>query len=323
MKTTFIFFFTLLLLSPAVAQQELTKKVPAQAGQTLKMELSTGASVNIYTWPEASIEAQIRIVKCQGGECEVSLEATPYGGLLKSQINQRERNSTSTSIKIDVWVPTDFDVEITSAGGAITATGLNGSLSGRCGGGQLKINDMRGQVTFSTGGGGISIDRGQVLAKIGTGGGNIEIKNAHIEGRLSTGGGNIKVSGIYIISPQDNESSEGILSMSTGAGNIHVGMAHDAYPETMDMQLNTGSGKVLIDIPSTIDPMVDIEMAYTKNFMRQEIKSDVVLQTEETQQWDKRHGTPRKYVFGKSVGGNQQQNITIRNINGDVVIRKY
>ncbi len=323
MKTIWFLFFTLLYLHPTVAQQDFTKKIQAQSGQTLKMQLSSGASVNIYTWPEQSVEAQIKIIKCQGGECEVSLEATEYGALLKSQVDHRAGSSTSTSIKIDVWLPNDFDVEITSAGGAITATGLNGSLTGRCGGGNLKINDMNGKVAFNTGGGAITIDRGHLQASLATGGGNIEINNAYVKGKLSTGGGNIKASGIYIFSPQGNESSKGILSMSTGAGNIQVGMAHDSNPETMDMQLNTGSGKVTVEIPNTMDPMVDIEMAYTRKFLRQEIKSDIVLETEETQQWDARYGTPRRYVYGKSVAGNQGQSITIRNINGDVVIRKY
>lgn len=322
MKTTLILLFVLLVVRPAEAQQDSTYRIPAQAGQTLKMELSSGGSVNIYTWPEPWVEARIRIVKCQGGACEASLEATSYGGLLKSQISH-QKGSTSISIRIDVWLPNDFDVEITSAGGAINATGLNGSLTGRCGGGHLKVNDMTGKIAFSTGGGGITIERGALDASLSTGGGSIEVKNAAMRGRLSTGAGSIKVTGLSILSREDTGASDGLLSMNTGAGNIRIALAHNADPEIMDLQLNTGSGKVSIELPGSMDPSVDIEMAYTRNFPRQEITSDVALETQETQQWDDKKGTPRRYIYARSINGNTRQNITIRNINGDIVIRKF
>ena len=321
-----------LMFLPAFGKAELTERIPAQPGQTLKITLQTGATVNVKTWQENAIEARMEVIEVKGGDVELSLNATNAGGEIRSVFRSpRSSHTTRTNIVIDVLVPEMFNLEISSSGGKVSVEGLKGSLSGRTAGGQLLVSDMAGSVRFSTGGGGVNVVNCRLDASIRTGGGKIHVENSVIEGGINTGGGNVTVSNSTMNGGTNTgggsitaENIQGSYFASTGAGNIRVVLAEATSNQDLEIRLGSGSGEVVVMVPEVMQPAISVELAYTNNYRRgADILSDFTLDIEATDEWDESKGTPRKYIYGTSPAGNEDQKIRIRNTNGNVVLKKY
>jgi hypothetical protein len=97
-------------------------------------------------------------------------------------------------IHLDIAVPAESEVAVTTGGGAVAIQGVGGPAEVRTGGGSISVSGMRRSADLTTGGGSIELTDvdGSVTAR--TGGGGIRI-----EGRLTgsstvrTGGGSIVV----------------------------------------------------------------------------------------------------------------------------------
>lgn len=143
-------------------------------------------------------------------------------------------------------IPRDIDtVKIETAGGSISAKGINGRLIARTGGGGIQVDDIGGSLSAETGG--ESIDVGSVGGdvKVRTGGGQIVIRKAAGKIDASTGGGDMSVSsglqGAVLETGGGNISVQrctGRLKVSTGGGNIDLGDI--AGP----VEIETGGGSI-------------------------------------------------------------------------------
>jgi hypothetical protein len=332
MKTMlFLAAILCLLIQPALASTELTERIPAEPGQTLKVSLQTGATVNVRTWSENAIEARMQVLEATGGDVQLTLSATSDGGEIRSSFRSpRNGHMVRTRIVIDVMVPKVFNLEISSSGGVFNVAGLRGSLNGRSSGGTLVVSDMQGDVNFHTGGGGVTILNSRLNTSISAGGGQIHVDNSVIDGGISTGGGSIMVSNSTVNGGTKTGGGDitadgirGNFSAGTGAGNIRVTLAETGASNDLNLSLGTGSGEVRVMVPKGIDPEIFVELAYTMRKMGADIMSDFALEIEKTKEWDDSKGTPRKYIYGKTAGNNPAQQIRIRNTNGNVVLKKY
>lgn len=332
MKTIFSLAAMLcLLIQPALASRELTERIPVEPGQTLKVSLQTGGVVNVSTWNEDAIEARLQVLECTGGDVELALTATRDGGEIRSKFRSAKNSyMVRTRIVVDVIVPENFNLEISSTGGDVSVNGLMGGLTGRTAGGSLLVSDMQGNVRFSTGGGGVTVLNSHLTANIRSGGGKIQVENSMIDGGMNTGGGNVVVSNSRLNGGTNTgggsitaENIQGRYYAATGAGDIRVILAEAAANNELNLRLGTGSGEVRVMVPDGIDPEISIELAYTGRNLGANILSDFDLEIEKTDEWDESKGTPRKYIYGRSGTGNPGQQIRIRNTDGDVVLKKY
>ncbi len=331
MKTLFAVILICLFVQPVPARTVLTERVPVKEGQTLKMNLPTGATVNISTWQEATVEASLQVLECTGGDCEISLKGTARGAEIHSAFRSARRaHMTSTDIRIDVMVPEKFNVEITSSGGSVSVSGLQGSLQGSTAGGGLNLSGLDGQVRFSTAGGSVEVMNCTLEATISSAGGSIKISDSSIDGGINTGGGSVLVSNTTLNGGTNTgggsitaEDIRGHYYAATGAGNVTVSLSKATAMEELELRLGTGAGKVSLMLPKGMDPEISVELAYTNNREACDILSDFDLDIEKTTEWDDSKGTPRKYVYGKSLSGSPMQSIRIKNTNGDVEIRRY
>ena len=69
---------------------------------------------------------------------------------------------------------------------------------------------------------------------------------------------------------------------------------------------------------------IDIEIAYTRDRRSKDFKieSDFALETEETDEWDYDHGSPRKYIYGLGNVDGGAHKVKIRTINGNVYLKR-
>ena len=173
-------------------------------------------------------------------------------------------------VRIDVTVPEEFDIDITTRGGAIEVTGvtgeveartwggrlrfrdITGSISGRTAGGRIEVDDCAGDVDVRTAGGPINLDRvgGNVIAR--THGGGIQLYDIGGDIEVRTSGGSIEavdVGGELIA----HTSGGGIRARFEGApaGELETsgGSIDVAFPADVGAELDARSfgGRVEVD----------------------------------------------------------------------------
>jgi hypothetical protein len=194
---------------------------------------------------------------------------------------------------------------------------ISGSLGGGIGRGTdgfgrgVATSYGGGTLAISKDGGEIVIDRAPDGAVLQTGGGRIVVGSSDREVSANTGGGDIEL-----------ENVAGDATASTGSGDIRISVVNSRRSEhTIDVQ--SGRGRVVIEVPASLDARIEIESAYTENFNRRtSISSDFTLENSETDQWDSTVGTPRKYVRAVGVVGNGRGLIRVHTVNGDVVLKR-
>ncbi len=184
-------------------------------------------------------------------------------------------------------------------------------------------------LSISKMGGDIDVDAAPHGADLQTMGGSIHLHSFGNSAKLKTMGGNIEV-----------DDADGPLHATTMGGNIDVDAAADSlYATTMsgdvtahvfassssssrDIKLYSLNGEISLIVPKDFPMTVDIELAYTKDHTDEfRIISDVGLDTTRTTEWERDHGTPRKYIYAKGRVGSGQNHVVIHTINGNVRLK--
>ena len=197
-------------------------------------------------------------------------------------------------------------------GNAITGSAVGGigrgiSSSGR----SVSVTSGGRSIAIAKDGGEIVIDNAPDGAVLETGGGRIVVRSSEGGVRANTGGGNIEL-----------ENVAGDATASTGAGDVRINVVNTRRAEH-NIDVESGSGRVVIEVPASLDARIELETAYTDNFNRRtNITSDFPLENSETDRWDASVGTPRKYVRAVGVMGNGRGLIRVRTVNGDVVLKR-
>jgi len=163
----------------------------------------------------------------------------------------------------------------------------------------------------SRAGGAIELDDAPHGASLETGGGAIRVGAAGGDVSAKTGGGPIELGPVA-----------GSVRASTGAGLVHVRLT-DAGGRRQDVDVWSGTGRVILELPRTLDATFDLETAYTRsNGGPTRIHSDFSLDHSETTNWDPTQGTPRRYVRAKGVSGSGRGHVQVRTVNGDIEVRR-
>ena len=169
----------------------------------------------------------------------------------------------------------------------------------------------RGMLNIEKAGGDVDLDEAPEGARITTGGGDVRVGRAAGIVEVHTGGGDIKVGPVA-----------GSVGAGTGAGTVHVILA-DPKGRDQNVEIQSGTGKVILELPANLDATFEIETAFTQEFGREtQIRSDFPLEREVTSGWDNGEGTPRRYVRGRGVAGKGRGAIRVRTVNGDVEVRR-
>jgi DUF4097 and DUF4098 domain-containing protein YvlB len=162
---------------------------------------------------------------------------------------------------------------------------------------------------MSTGGGAISLPSAPDGAHVTTGGGKIEIGPSAGRVYARTGGGSIEIG-----------PATGSVEAHTGAGNVRIELKGGG---SHAVDVTSGKGEVVLVLPTGLDATLELETAYTNNLgHKTRIISDLPLQPTETDTWDSREGTPRRYVRARQTVGKGGAVIRVRTVNGDIVVKR-
>jgi beta-lactamase regulating signal transducer with metallopeptidase domain/DUF4097 and DUF4098 domain-containing protein YvlB len=244
------------------------KTVLAANGEELFLDLRTGGAVILHGWNQPEVRVRARLAGMDWRETRVELVRTSRGVTLSSDFARRMNNG-STSHEFELWVPREFDVRISSAGGGLTIQDVSGDFSGSTGGGEITIEGASGSSSLRTGGGNIHVSDSDLEGTVGTGGGTVLFSRVSGGLRASSGSGPVvysegnavgirgrvtttsastgDLSGLTISRDGvsiTNASSAGRLSVTKAGGSIIL----DDVPYGGDVR--TGGGSITIESAS-------------------------------------------------------------------------
>jgi hypothetical protein len=144
----------------------------------------------------------------------------------------------------EIWVPTRFNVDISSPGGGISISGVEGRFSGNIAGGGITLDSVSGHADLTTGGGEVSVTNSNLEGRVSTGGGRAVVHNT--SGRVSVTSGS---------DPVIRDGGSGVPSMTLAASSVSA----TAYQERDEINRSfTLPAKARVEVVA-INGSVDIK----------------------------------------------------------------
>jgi beta-lactamase regulating signal transducer with metallopeptidase domain len=243
------------------------RTVAASPGETISINLRSGGGVTIRSWNQSQVRVRGILSGTLARQTEV-LIARVGGGVELRTITPEYRGDWIIRNSFEIWVPTRFNVNISSAGGAISISGIEGRFSGNTTGGGITLDNVSGRADLTEGGGEVSVTNSNLEGSVSTGGGRAVLRNT--SGPVSVtsasgpvirdGGGsdadtvrypggairfdNLPNGGNFITGGGEIDIGAvgGKASFITGGGNIRIMNASD------DLTVATGVGLVEISV---------------------------------------------------------------------------
>lgn len=211
--------------------------------------------------------------RSDGSAAEVRVEKPASQRGLFGWFGRSERHD----LTFEIQVPTETDVEIDTAGGAIQVRDVVGRVVADTSGGGIVLASIEGDVDADTSGGGIRVEDVRGNARLDTSGGGIEAFRVTGSVDADTSGGGIRfrdVAGDQVADtsggPIEIEGAGGRVDADTSGGGIRVsfatGNARGGRLDTsgggitvaidpavaLDIEAESSAGSVRTDLPVTI-----------------------------------------------------------------------
>ena len=214
----------------------------------------------------------------------------------------------------------DVDGSVKTMGGEVLLEDVTGDVRPSSMGGKVRIanvtrrsGEVRGkEVDISTMGGDISVDDAPKGAVLSTMGGAIRVRSAGGFVRAKTMGGEIRL-----------EAVDGGMDATTMGGPVEATMTGDPSSGDRSVSLTSMGGSITLAVPASLSMAIDIELAYTEGHEGEyDISSDFPVAREVSPSWERDHGSLRKVIHGTGTVGGGKNRVTIRTVNGNVVLKK-
>jgi hypothetical protein len=171
--------------------------------------------------------------------------------------------NTNTDARYTIRVPATFNADLQTAGGAISASDLTGTIRADTSGGDLKFSRLRGPIDAESSGGDIEIAGCEGAIDTETSGGKIKSVGGSGSLNVRTAGGAIAVDdfgGDASVETSGGklalENIRGKLRGETSGGSISVVLPS---PVSGDVKLETSAGAIQVMAPANCALTVDAE----------------------------------------------------------------
>jgi len=257
----------------ADAEDVIKKSFNVQSGGKLVVQLDRG-SIEIRTADTTT--AKIEISRKAGG-AQAAAEKLLQEHLVATTLSDNTVKVTSefTGSKSTGWfgrspdlrvncivtIPKRFDVDLTTSGGNVSVTELQGKAEARTSGGSMKFEKIGGPLSARTSGGSIKAEQIQGAVELRTSGGNLNLM--HIEGDLigRTSGGSIQAE--QLAGKVELKTSGGSIKISECKGPVDASTSGGSISAELLVQpsgacsFKTSGGSVKISLPETVAIDVD------------------------------------------------------------------
>lgn len=234
-------------LQAPVAAEEVVKSFSVGGHAKVRVQTDDGA-VRVSTGDIKQVEVRVvyrgyaldkdlRVSTSQSGDSVEVVAKTGSSWGWNWGVNHRE-------LRVEVHMPKDADLDVTTGDGSVEADSINGSLEIRTGDGHITVQGAKGDIRLRTGDGSIEgrgLD-GRVDAN--TGDGHINIQGRFDSLNIKTGDGSVTA-----------RANGGSKVVSTW--NIHTGDGSVDLELPGELQANidasTHDGHISLDIPVTVE----------------------------------------------------------------------
>jgi len=160
-------------------------------------------------------------------------------------------------------VPANFNVDLDTSGGDISANGLTGAIKVDTSGGDLNFGQIHGDIHADTSGGDITAKDCDGATNLDTSGGRIEVTGGKGKLNVDTSGGNVTV--LNRVGDATVESSGGKLRLGNISGSLNAETSGGSVsailpsPVAGDVRLETSGGSITVVAPSNAALTIDAE----------------------------------------------------------------
>jgi beta-lactamase regulating signal transducer with metallopeptidase domain len=162
------------------------RTVAASPGETISIRFRSVGGVTIRSWNQSQVRVRAILSGTLARHTEV-LMARVGGGVELRTITPEYRGDWIDRNSFEIWVPARFNVDISSPGGGISISGVDGRFSGNIAGGKITLDNVSGRAELTTGGGEVSVTNSNLEGSVSTGGGRAVVHNT--SGRISVTSG--------------------------------------------------------------------------------------------------------------------------------------
>jgi len=178
-------------------------------------------------------------------------------------------------------------------------------------GGDIDYADVPDGGTFKTMGGDIHLGKVHNSVTVSTMGGNISVDSANGSVKATTMGGNVSV-----------RSADASVEATTMGGNVEATLVKGDSSAAHNVTLSSMGGEIILTVPKDYPMTIDVELVYTRsNEGKYKITEKLGLDQTASSNWDYSHGSPRKHLYAKGRIGDGRNHVTIKTVNGNVIIK--
>ena len=182
--------FVVALVLGAGGAAAFEREIPVRSGGLVEFDLNTGGTITITGWSSESVHVSAEISGSGKEIVDLRVEERRGGVLIRSRLTQPRRHR-DVWIKLEVRVPSIFDVKISSKGGGVTIDGVEGSFSGKTMGGKLHLTNLKGELQLTTMGGAITLTDSDVDGAVKTMGGRALVEDVFGDVKVTSMGGEV------------------------------------------------------------------------------------------------------------------------------------
>lgn len=207
----------------------LDKTFQTEEGKILNVGIKAG-DVKLNSWDKK--EVQVKIFANSKAKEKYEFEVNKDNDEINVRVNGKGSFlnwMSNTIIDVEVNLPQKMNANISTSGGDISVTNLEGTINLSTSGGDIRLLNIKGSGSLSTSGGDIKINEFFGSLNGSTSGGDINVTNFEGDVTLSTSGGDIRLIG-----------KNGKVKASTSGGDVKL----DYSGANKGIQLNTSGGDI-------------------------------------------------------------------------------
>ena len=229
MKTTFRLLLMLAIAIPLAHADEWSKTYTLSGRPELKVE-SSDAEIHVDTWDKNTIEARVTTEHYKIGEGGIKINETQNGNQVAIDVRFPHQvhvfNFHTYKVQIDIHMPHEGKVNLSTGDGSVRVAGLKGDLDLRSGDGNLELDSVSGTLRARTGDGKIRANGRFDLLDLNTSDGRIDVEAQR---------------GSTVLSGWD---------LRTGDGSVTLRVPADL---AADLDIHTGDGHIDLEVPVTVE----------------------------------------------------------------------
>jgi len=223
----------------ASSTRTIKKEFKVKEGKELELDLESGGSIDISGWDKNVVAVEVRIRGRDAEDVEVEFDERSSGVKIHSHYEGRRRNR-KTNIHFDIKVPEKFNLSISTHGGGINISNVEGNISGETMGGELELERITGEVHLETMGGSVTVMDSDVDGEVKTMGGSVHIEDVVGDIKGSTMGGRVTYRNVKRRSGKAGKE----IHISTMGGDIELDYAgQDVRAKTYGGDIDVSRGE--------------------------------------------------------------------------------